>query len=325
MEQRKHKSLVAVVVTYNRLDKLKVTLARLLASPREELSAVVVVDNASTDDTGPWLAEYTQTHDRLDVQRSATNEGGAGGFARGMRHAVARYDPDWLLLMDDDGRPEPDTLKTFHALDTSQWDALATAVYFPSGEICEMNRPSRNPFWHASEFWQAAFRGRAGFHLKAEAYARTEPFDIDVTSFVGFFLSRRGVELAGYPDPDLFLYGDDGIYTLDLRRKGGRIGFAPMLRYEHDLSTFDGQRGRFKPLWKVYYYHRNLLFLYRMAAGRWFGLVLLVIIPRWLLKIRDHAGERRPFARLMLRAIWHGLRRRKGTPLAQVQAWADKR
>ena len=41
--------LVAVVVTYNRLDKLKVTLARLLESPEHELSRVVVVDNASTD------------------------------------------------------------------------------------------------------------------------------------------------------------------------------------------------------------------------------------------------------------------------------------
>ena len=48
--------LVAVVVTYNRLDKLKATLARLLESPASELAAVVVVDNASTDATAAWLA-----------------------------------------------------------------------------------------------------------------------------------------------------------------------------------------------------------------------------------------------------------------------------
>ncbi len=51
--------LVAVVVTHNRLDKLKDTLARLLESPLAELAALVVVDNASSDGTGDWLAGQT--------------------------------------------------------------------------------------------------------------------------------------------------------------------------------------------------------------------------------------------------------------------------
>ena len=85
--------LVAVVVTYNRLDKLKVTLARLLESPADELSMVVVVNNASTDDTGDWLAE--QDDPRLDVLNSAVNCGGAGGFANGMRRAMESHETDW--------------------------------------------------------------------------------------------------------------------------------------------------------------------------------------------------------------------------------------
>ena len=48
--------LVAVVVTHNRLEKLKETLARLLDSPADELAAIVVADNASSDGTGAWLA-----------------------------------------------------------------------------------------------------------------------------------------------------------------------------------------------------------------------------------------------------------------------------
>ncbi|MFU1684364.1 glycosyltransferase [Phaeobacter piscinae] len=56
MQQAGAGRLVAVVVTYNRLEKLKVTLARLLESPAEDLAALVVVDNASNDGTGDWLA-----------------------------------------------------------------------------------------------------------------------------------------------------------------------------------------------------------------------------------------------------------------------------
>ncbi|MEP4037177.1 glycosyltransferase [Pseudophaeobacter sp.] len=317
--------LVAVVVTYNRLDKLQVTLARLLESPAQELAALVVVDNASTDGTGAWLQRWQaeQGDPRLDIVTSASNRGGAGGFETGMRRAMAQHVPDWLVLMDDDGRPAEGGLAAFHGLEMHQspqagWDAVAAAVYFPTGGICEMNRPSRNPFWHRREFLRTLFGGgRSGFHVQPADYEGAG-LQIDVTSFVGFFISADAVRRIGYPDPDLFIYGDDGLYTLELTRAGGRIGFEPSVRFEHDLSTFvskedgeEAQRGRFIPLWKVYYYHRNLLMLYRLAAGWLFWPVLLVIVPKWLSKTRLHRGERRAFLRLICRAIWDGLRQRR--------------
>ncbi|MGR3621456.1 glycosyltransferase [Pseudophaeobacter sp.] len=320
--------LVAVVVTYNRLDKLKPTLARLLESPAAELAAVVVVDNASTDGTTAWLASLSEP--RLDIRSSARNRGGAGGFEMGMGHAMQAHAPDWLVVMDDDGRPAAGGLAAFHALPAHRdpartWDAVAAAVYFPEGGICEMNRPSRNPFWHSREFLRTLFGGgRSGFHLQPADY-EGDGMQIDVTSFVGFFISAAAVRRIGYPDPDLFIYGDDGLYTLGLTKSGGRIGFEPGVRFEHDLTTFaakDGaegaQRGRFIPLWKVYYYHRNLLLLYRMAAGWLFWPVLLLVVPKWLSKLRAHPGERRAFLRLMLRAIRDGLLRRRAVPHAAV-------
>lgn len=318
--------LVAVVVTYNRLDELQQTVARLLDVPQRALERIVVVDNASTDGTGPWLA--TQNDPRLDILTLAVNSGGAGGFAAGMGHARDAYDPDWIVVMDDDARPKKTALETFRARDLRDWDGLAAAVYFPDGRICEMNRPSRNPFWLAGGIWRTARHGRDGFHLSPVAYEGADVLPIDVTSFVGFFISRRGLALAGLPDAGLFLYGDDGLYTLGLSAAGGRIGFDPTIRFEHACSTFsNAQRGRFRPLWKVYYYHRNLLMLYRMAAGPWFWPVLLVVIPKWLSKARHHAGERRVFLRLLALAVRDGLMRRTGRTHDAVLAWcrADDR
>lgn len=307
MEARR---LVAVVVTFNRLPMLQATVARFLDSPPEHLERIVVVDNASTDGTGAWLV--AQEDPRLVVLSLPTNAGGAGGFEAGMRHTMSMFDPDWVVVTDDDGRPAPGALAAFHAADLDGWDAVAAAVYFPDGAICEMNRPSRNPFWHGYEFLNTVLRGgrRNGFHLSPAAYEGAEVQPIDVTSFVGFFISRDSVARVGYPDPSLFLYGDDGLYTLALSRQGGQIGFCPSVRFEHDCSTFGSrQRGRFRPLWKVYYYHRNLLMLYRLAAGWMFWPVLLLVVPKWVLKTRHHDGERAVFLRLLGLAIWHGLRR----------------
>jgi hypothetical protein len=231
-------------------------------------------------------------------------------------------------------------LRAFHDLpahreEAGQWDAVAAAVYFPDGRICEMNRPSRNPFWHGREFLRTLLGGgRSGFHVQPSDY-EGPGMQIDVTSFVGFFISAQMVRRCGYPDPELFIYGDDGLYTLGLTRAGGRIGFEPSVRFEHDLSTFRGtgtaagsgaaggreaaaQRGRFVPLWKAYYYHRNLLLLYRMAAGWLFWPALLVVLPKWLLKARQHGGSRGRFLRLMACAVRDGLLRRTAVPHAQV-------
>lgn len=316
-----NKTLVAVVVTYNRLDQLKQTLARLLETSLQDLTAVVVMDNASTDGTDDWLS--SQTDPRLLVVRSDSNLGGAGGFEKGMRLITDRYDPDWVVVMDDDGRPATGALAAFHDQDLEGWDAVAAAVYYPDGRICDMNRPSRNPFWRRKVFMRTMLSGggRDGFHITPADY-EGDACQIDISSFVGLFVSRAAIARIGYPDGRLFVYGEDGLYTLSLSKVGGRIGFFPAVRFEHDCSTFDGDDRRFRPLWKVYYYHRNLLFLYRLAAGWMFWPLLLVILPKWLLKLRHHSGERGPYLRLLRRAVTDGLLRRTSLGHDAVKALA---
>ncbi len=76
---RQHgRRIVAVVVTFNRLDMLRRQLARLAEIP--ELDEVLVVDNASTDGTGEWLRTQP-VHRRSSLTE---NTGGAGGFSHGL-------------------------------------------------------------------------------------------------------------------------------------------------------------------------------------------------------------------------------------------------
>ena len=326
--------LAAVVVSHNRKFQLRRTVTRLLEQGVDHL---VVVDNASTDGTRDWLAR--QRDPRLHLILNTRNQGGAGGFERGLRAAMALYDPDWVVVMDDDARPQPGAITRFRALAARQraaqargtvpaqgWEALAGGVFYPDGEICETNRPSRNPFWCRRSFLRTLLGGgRTGFHVADADYAAQAPVPVDAASFVGLFLSRAAIERTGYPHGDLFIYGDDVLYTLGLSRAGGRIGFAPWLAFEHDCTTFRRGEGQIhRPLWKVYYNYRNGLFAYRSAAGPlFFWLVLLVSLPKWALKVRRYdRGERRTFLRLFGLAVGDGLRGRRDRPHRQIRALA---
>ncbi len=297
--------LVALVVTYNRRAQLHRTIDCLLA---EDLDAILVVDNASTDGSTEFLFKLQDP--RLHIITLTENTGGAGGFEQGLRVIAERFDPDWCVLMDDDARPEPGVMDRFisraAALERDGFEAIAGGVYYPDGNICDMNRPSRNPFWHLKDFLRTATgRGREGFHVGDEDYAATEPVPIDATSFVGFFLSRKGRLRAGFPDGNLFIYADDVIYTLRMTRKGGKIGFLPALRFEHDCSTYrQGGGDIYRPLWKVYYNYRNSLLAYRVAAGPlMFWPVFVLAVLKWRMRARRAGGDRAAYMALMRLAI----------------------
>ena len=315
--------IAALVVTRDRLGQLCRTVERLLA---EEVDHVVIFDNASGDGTAEWLA--AQKDPRLVVLHSPVNLGGAGGFSQGLRHVMTALDPDWVVLMDDDGRPRPGSIARFRALAQAGWagwDACGAAVLTPEGRVCEMNRPYRNPFWHGREFLRTlSGRGRRGFHLGDAAYRpEAAPVEIDMSSFVGLFLSRRAVARAGYPDERLFIYGDDQLYTLQMRRKGLRIGFLPQIRFEHETGSIQsGGQMVLRPLWKVYYMHRNALLAYRVAAGPMFWPLVPVLWVKWHRQAGRYGADAPAYRRLLRQALRDGLAARLGRPHQQIVAMA---
>lgn len=304
----------AVIVTWNRADQLALTLDRTLAEP---FDVVWVVDNASEDHTDQVLEAATSP--RLRVIRLPQNIGGAGGFHAGVAAALAAADcPDWLALFDDDAWPEAGFIQ---ALKAAKVDAtvgvLSAAVRYPDGKICEMNRQGQNPFWHVGAFLSAlrpGQKGRAGFKVTDHQLAPTSaPIAIDNASFVGFVLRTATARAVGLPDPDIFIYGDDVLYSLRLRRAGWRILLSPSLRFLHDCGTM-GEGFVYRPLWKVYYHCRNGISIARMAAGPLiYPLALAYYVMIWWRRGHKCPAEQRPtYFRLMRLGIWDGLTGRTG-------------
>lgn len=142
-------TVAAVVVTFNRLEKLKSVIAAIEAQTHS-VFRLFVIDNASTDGTGAYLDEL-RTSVPLEIVHMQKNSGGAGGFAEGMLRGYASG-ADHVWIMDDDCYPEPTALA---ALTAGFADAVAelgpdvpfacSVVEFTDGSICEMNNPV--PTW----------------------------------------------------------------------------------------------------------------------------------------------------------------------------------
>ena len=99
-----HKSVAAVVVTYNRIEMLKQCIDHLKRQSYK-LQRIYVIDNASTDGT---YEEFCKKED-IAYYRLAENEGGSGGFYCGIKKA---YEDgyDYIWGMDDDAFPSYDAL-----------------------------------------------------------------------------------------------------------------------------------------------------------------------------------------------------------------------
>ncbi|NIY73773.1 glycosyltransferase [Marivivens donghaensis] len=317
----------AVIVTFNRAAKLVETLTHVVSEPFDR---IWVIDNASTDKTAEVLA--AQTDPRLVVISLPDNTGGAGGFHAGIEAALKDNDTDWLALFDDDSWPEAGCVDKFREVASTlpaDIGAVSTAVHYPNGKICEMNRQGYNPFWHLNVFIAALTKrsnGRGGFKIRnAELEPSALPREIDNASFVGFMLRTEAARRDGLPEAGLFIYGDDVLYSLHLRRRGWKILLHPALRFVHDCGTM-GEGFVYRPLWKIYYHCRNGVAIARMAAGPIvFPIALAYYALLWWRRGRScPEGIRPTYYHLMWEGLKDGLKGKRGRHDPAHQLAAEK-
>jgi rhamnopyranosyl-N-acetylglucosaminyl-diphospho-decaprenol beta-1,3/1,4-galactofuranosyltransferase len=190
-------SVTAVVVTWNRQELLRECLTALLAQTRAP-DRVVVVDNASTDDT---LAILAAEFPSVDVVALEENTGGAGGFAAGLAHAL-EGDADWLWMLDDDTIPEPTALaELLRGVERVEGlpapSLLCSRVVWTDGAPHPMNEAW--PRWTDEQTALDAIE-RGLLAIRAATY-------------VSILVARDAVQRLGTPTPDYFIWGDDVEFT----------------------------------------------------------------------------------------------------------------
>lgn len=267
-----------VLVTFNRLDKLKIALdsyAKQTVLP----DYVVVIDNASTDETPEFLKQWLNRDEHFDkkVIRTSSNLGGSGGFNKALESA-ATLDSEWIWVADDDAFPEE------NALEQAKKFIKGIKASDDVSAIC-------SSVLNFGEFDLAHRRDivKVGLNIKDNIFSNVsdynkESFEIQCFSFVGAIINKEKIKSVGLPLSEYFIWYDDTEYSLRLHEEG-RIVCVPAIRVHHDVGD---ETQEFS--WKTYYGIRNCADMIRRHYGKSY---FEFFCFKWWLKSFKHTKKER--------------------------------
>ncbi|MDO8774501.1 MAG: glycosyltransferase [Burkholderiaceae bacterium] len=256
---------LAVIVTHNRRALLGRCVDHLLSQSCPP-DAILVINNASTDGTVEMLEQ------RNVPFVTQENVGSAGGWHRGIQHAIDQnFDAVWL--MDDDGFPDAAALAQLQA-------ALVPGVACASSVVLREDQPTHFvfPFPVLDGAGLPLIFGRSRklgklAELRAVAPSGTYPF---AHFFNGALVSVAAARQVGNVNRDFFIFGDEVDYFFRLRKVGQVISVLNAVHFHPDVSLRP-----YTPA-KVYYYVKNTLVLnawyFNAVWLRHFMTILAVLI-----------------------------------------------
>ena len=246
-----------MIPTYNRKDLLAECLRGLLRQTRP-LDEIVVIDNASTDNTEDKVrAEFGAS---VTYLRLAENTGSAGGFHEGIKLAY-EHGHDWIWCMDNDAIPLEDTLQKL-------LDAESPSAGHVVAKAC----------WHTDPLTGEGRPGSVRVDFNKGRYLYPNPADcsgrvipVDCAPWAGLLISSEVIPRAGFPKVDMFSWADDHAFCLELRKFGEILLVGTTTLYHPGLRSrvatvkrLGRDRVRIEEYWKVYYGTRNKLYVGRL-------------------------------------------------------------
>ncbi len=294
-QRAKPSQVFVVVLNYNGADDTIACVRSLQVITGQNLE-IVLVDNASTDDSADRLR---RAFPRLTLLQSPTNTGYAGGNNLGIRHAL-EAGAEYIMIMNNDvvvtpGFPGP-------MVEVLQNDPSAGVV---TCKVFYNDRPTV-VFAGAGRFnrWICTGMNKGGYLERRTKNDR--PGYADFIPGVLFLARREVFETAGLFDERYFMYFEDVEFSRRVVSRY-RVAYTPHATAYHKSGGGTAVRN-YTSLYN-YYHTRNRLLTF--AGDPWFyrwyvvGFSLMNIGMKTLLQFpnvlgRDGDGQ--------ISALWRGFR-----------------
>ncbi|MGQ9657610.1 MAG: glycosyltransferase family 2 protein [Fimbriimonadales bacterium] len=217
------------IVNWNTRELLRACLGSLYRYPPDVPFEVIVVDNASSDDSVAMVrAEFPQ----VVLIANAEN----GGYARGNNQALARAQGECLLLLNPDTEVFPDTLSRALSFLRAHPEAGAVGAkqLFPDGRVQASVRGFPTPanlLWEVSGLARLFPRWLGGYRMRGFTYDRVAVVEQPMATFL--MVRRAVVEQVGLMDEAFPLFFNDVDWCYRIVQAGWRIYFVPEVQILH--------------------------------------------------------------------------------------------
>ncbi len=275
-----------IIVTYNGRAYISQCLQSVLAARFSDSFDILVIDNASTDDTA---AIIKTKFPRVKLIELKTNAGFAGGNNVGLRLALAQG-AEAAVLLNQDTYVEPDWLEELAAAAFSKSDiGIAQAMLLLADDHGRVNNLGNA--WHYLGFGFAKHYRALAEEQKAKA-----PFAIGYASGAAMLVKREVLEKAGMFDEKFYMYHEDLDLAWRARLRGYEIILAPRAVVYHyyrfrrnQLMYYWTERNRAAVLLQNYSF-KTLLLLAPMLLITELMILIYSAAHGWLLqKLRSYA------------------------------------
>ena len=236
--------VLVVVVNFNG----SATIGKCLQAIRQQTrqaDAVVIVDNASTDDSLDLIAKEFPEFDLLAQETNL-------GFAAANNLAVKMYpDYDWIAMVNPDAWPEETWLQTMlqGLADWPHTDMLSCRlVNAQNSDLLD----GTGDIYHAS-----GLSWRRDYGKSISKQRSPEETVFSPCGAAAFYRLKRFVELGGF-DESFFCYHEDVDLAFRMRLTGSTCVHLDHARVFHVGSGTSGKDSDFS----VYYGHRNLVWTF---------------------------------------------------------------
>ncbi len=260
-----------VIVNYEGQADTRECLTSLLEIKHTQFQFnVLVVDNGSIQ---AFKLPRSLTKKNIEVVRSQANLGFTGGNNLGIWYARENYNPDYILLLNNDTTVEPMFLEEMIQFSKDHLDVglIGSKIYFSKGR--EFHSETYAPSDRGKVIWFAGgsidWPNLVAFHRGVDEVDRGQ-FDQSIqTDFItgcSLLIPRTVFEKIGGLNKDYFLYLEDVDYCLRAQQAGFKLGICPESVVWHKNAGSSGGAGSET---SVYYQTRNRLY-FALKYAHWY-------------------------------------------------------
>jgi len=299
-----------VIVSWNTCEILRDCLLSVVAQAGDVSCEVIVVDNASSDDS---VAMVRQEFPQVRLIENADNRGFAAANNQGMAVATGRY----ILLLNSDTIVLDQAMAKTVAFAEARPDAAVVGCRVLNADrtlqpTCFMYPSLFNMLLSSTYLYKVRPRSRLLGRERMTWWRRDDVREVDVVTGCFMLVRRQAIEQVGILDEQFFMYAEETDWCYRFKKAGWKVLFTP----EAEIVHLGGQSSKRVHVDMSVQLRLSILRFIRKHHGplyHWLACQLILLffvvrIPAWFV-IYAGSPQRRPYAGGNLKAYWAGIRR----------------